>query len=423
MGVPPHGGGEVRMIQQADAVVIGAGAFGASTAYHLARRGKRVALLDKFDVASQTSPRAAGLTQQIRTDALMTQLAMRSVRKIVNFEPDTGQPLAYHQSGSIKLARTPVFAGQIEDEVKRGQAAGLDIDVITPADAHRLAPFLIADEARALWYTRSDLYLEPRDLPLAYARAAAESLGAQVLPRTAVTAIGTRDGAVERVVTTEGEIQTPVVVDAAGAWTRVVGDMTGIRVPVVPTRHQLYITRPIAGVEAEQPIVRVLDVNVYVRPERGGLMLGGYEPDPLQVDERALSAEFQIADLALDMAPLRQLADAVSDQFPALAGADIGEFRGGLPTMTADGRHIVDRVPGVAGFFVASGCCVGGLSISPAVGEVLADWVVDGQPPLDLSPLSLTRFGPELASDERLRAACLWRYAHHYSDEQPSVAA
>ncbi len=91
--------------------------------------------------------------------------------------------------------------------------------------------------------------------------------------------------------------------------------------------------------------------------------------------------------------------------------------------MTADGRHIVDRVPGVAGFFVASGCCVGGLSISPAIGEVLADWVVDGQPPLDLSPLSLTRFGPELASDDRLRAACLWRYAHHYSDEQPSVAA
>ncbi len=410
------------MIQQAEAVVIGAGALGASTAYHLARRGKRVALLDKFDVASQTSPRAAGLTQQIRTDPLMTQLAMRSVRKIVDFGTDTGQLLAYHQSGSIKLARTQEFANQIADEVQRGQAVGLDIEAITPADAHRLAPFLVADEARALWYTRSDLYLEPRDLPLAYARAA-ETLGAQVLPRTAVTAIGTRDGAIERVVTSEGEIQTPVVVDAAGAWTRVVGEMTGIRVPVVPTRHQLYITHPIAGVEAEQPIVRVLDVNVYVRPERGGLMLGGYEPNPLQVDERALSAEFQIADLALDLEPLRQLTDAVSDEFPALADADIAEFRGGLPTMTADGRHIVDRVPGVAGFYVASGCCVGGLSISPAVGEVLADWVVDGQPPLDLSPLRLTRFGPELASDERLRAACLWRYAHHYSDEQPSVAA
>jgi 4-methylaminobutanoate oxidase (formaldehyde-forming) len=229
-----------------------------------------------------------------------------------------------------------------------------------------------------------------------------------------VIGIGSRDGAIERVVTETGEIRTPVVVDSAGAWTRVVAEMTGIRVPIVPTRHQLYITKPIAGVLPSQPIVRILDVNVYVRPERGGLMLGGYEPDPLQVDPRSLPAGFQIADLALDMAPLRRLTEAVIDQFPALRDAEIAELRGGLPTMTADGRHVVDQVPGMRGFFVASGCCVGGLSISPAVGEALADWIVDGQSGLDLSPLRLTRFGPELESEERLRQACLWRYAHHY---------
>src|SRR5207249_9480250 len=105
-----------------------------------------------------------------------------------------------------------------------------------------------------------------------------------ILPHTPVTAIRTRDGAIEGVLTDQGEIGAPVVVDAAGAWARVVAEMTGIRVPIVPTRHQLYITRPIPGVTADQPIVRVLDVNVYVRPERGSLMLGGYEPDPLQVD-------------------------------------------------------------------------------------------------------------------------------------------
>jgi 4-methylaminobutanoate oxidase (formaldehyde-forming) len=161
--------------------------------------------------------------------------------------------------------------------------------------------------------------------------------------------------------------------------------------------------------------VRVLDVNVYVRPERGGLMFGGYEPDPLQVDVAALGRDFQISDLTLDFEPLRRLTDEVRDEFPGLQGAEIDEFRGGLPTMTADGCHIVDRVPGVDGFFVASGCCVGGLSISPAIGEVLADWIVDGQPAVDLSSLRLTRFGPEVATEERLQAACLWRYAHHYS--------
>jgi 4-methylaminobutanoate oxidase (formaldehyde-forming) len=265
------------------------------------------------------------------------------------------------------------------------------------------------------------LYLEPGDLPRAYVRAAA-SLGATILPHTSVTAIGTRDGAVERVLTDQGEIRTPVVVDAAGAWTRVVAEMTGIRVPIVPTRHQLYITRPLDGVAADQPIVRVLDVNVYVRPERGGLMLGGYEPDPLQVDMRTLGADFEIANLALDFEPLRKLTLAVREQFPMLEDAEIDEFRGGLPTMTTDGRLIVDQVPGIGGFFVVSGCCVGGLSISPAVGEALAAWIVDDDPPAELRSLGLARFGPEADTDERLRQACLWRYAHHYSAEQSPLA-
>jgi 4-methylaminobutanoate oxidase (formaldehyde-forming) len=342
---------------------------------------------------------------------------MRSVAKIEQFTNDTGEPLAFHQSGSIKLARTASFAQQIREEVHRGQAVGLDLRHITSEEAAQLAPFLRAGSAEAAWYNPSDLYLEPIDLPRAYVRAA-EKLGATILEHTPVTALGTRGGAIDRVVTDRGEIRTAVAVDAAGAWTRVVAEMTGIRVPIVPTRHQLYITRPIDGVSAEQPIVRVLDVNVYVRPERGGLMFGGYEPDPLQVDVSALGADFEIKDLALDFEPLRKLTDEVRDEFPVLQGAEIDEFRGGLPTMTTDGRHIIDRVPGVDGFFVASGCCVGGLSISPAIGEMLADWIVDGEPPVDVSSLRLTRFGPEVETDDRLRQACLWRYAHHYSAEQ-----
>jgi glycine/D-amino acid oxidase-like deaminating enzyme len=405
------------MIESADAVVIGAGAFGASVAFHLAKRGRRVALLEKFDVASQTSPRAAGLTQQIRTDPLMTRLAVRSVDKLARFRDETGESLAVHHSGSLKVARTPPFAAQVADEIERGRQAGLPLRAISPAEAHELAPFLHADTALAIWHNPGDMYLEPGDLPRAYVRAA-ERLGVTVLPRTAVTGVGTRDGRVERVLSERGSIDSAVVVDAAGAWAGLVADMTGIRVPIVPTRHQLYITEPLDGIEELQPIVRILDVNVYVRPERGGLMLGGYEPDPLQVDMAAVSPDFQIQDLALDFDPLRRLTAEVGSEFPALQSAPIAEFRGGLPTMTADGRHIVDRVPGVEGLFVASGCCVGGLSISPAVGEVLADWVVDGAPPFDMSPLSLTRFGAELADDDRLRAECLWRYAHHYSDQQ-----
>lgn len=408
------------MITNADVVVIGAGAFGASTAYHLARRGKRVVLLDAHEPVTQTSPRAAGLTQQIRSDAFMTDLAMRSVRQITRLTEESGVPLVFHQHGSIKLALTTGFAEQIKDEVHRGQGYGLAISQITHAEAQRLAPFLHPDRALAIWYTASDLYLEPRDLPRAYIQAA-QKLGATVLGHTPATGIGTRAGKVEYVETPQGRISTPAVVDTAGAWTRMIGALAGINVPLTPVRHQLYITQPLPGIAVEQPIVRILDYNIYVRPEQGGLMLGGYEPDPLPVDGQSLSADFQIQDLTLDITPLRRLSELVYAEFPLLRDAAIAILRGGLPTMTPDGRHIVDQAPGVTGFFVASGCCVGGLAISPAVGAVLADWVADGAPPQDLSPLRLDRFGPAIQAEERLRDACLWRYAHHYSAEEAPV--
>lgn len=405
------------MITHADVVVIGAGAFGASTAYHLARRGKRVVLLDAHEPVTQTSPRAAGLTQQIRSDTFMTQLAMRSVDQITRLTAESGEPLVFHQNGSIKLALTEPFVAQIADEVRRGQELGLPIRAISHREAKALAPFLEPARAQAIWYTASDLYLEPGDLPRTYIRAA-QRLGATVLGHTPATGIGTHNGQVDYVETNQGRITTPAVVDTAGAWTRIIGALAGINIPLTPTRHQLYITQPLPGIAVEQPIVRILDYNIYVRPERGGLLMGGYEPDPLPADGQQLATNFQIKDLTLDITPLRRLSELVYAEFPLLRDAELALLRGGLPTMTPDGRHIVDQAPGVTGFFVASGCCVGGLAISPVIGALLADWVVDGAPPLDLSPLRLDRFGPIAQSEERLRAACLWRYAHHYSAEQ-----
>ena len=284
------------MIQEAGAVVIGAGALGASVAYHLAKRGVSVALIEQHELASQTSPRAAGLTAQLRRSAVMTRLATMSVAAIERFAAETGEPLVYHQPGSLLIARTPEHELQLHRDVARARRFGVGVDFISPGEARRLAPFLETTGIRAVTYNPTDLYLEPAQLPLGYARAAAR-LGAGLLPRTTVTGVVTRAGAVERVVTDCGEIRTPVVVDAAGAWSRVVGEMLGVRIPVVPTRHQLLITEPIAGVAPDQPIARIIDVNVYIRPERGGLMLGGYEPDPAQYDLRRLPAGFQIAEV------------------------------------------------------------------------------------------------------------------------------
>ena len=399
------------MIVSADVVVVGSGAFGASAAYHLVRRGLRVAVLERAALASQTSPRAAGLTSQVRATPALTTLARRAVTKLAAFSDETGQPLRFTQSGALKIARTERDAEQLALEVTRGVAAGIPIDFVSVAEARRRLPILGERGIVAITWSPTDCNVEPSELPLGYCRAA-EKLGAVLLPHTPATGFEIGPRGVEGVKTPRGTIATRAVVDAAGGWARLVATALGASLPVVPTRHQLLITAPIPGVTPAFPIARVIDANVYVRHERGGLMLGGYEPDPMQLD--ALPSD--VAELPLDIEVLWRLARSVSDQFPIFQDPSIrvAEHRGGIPTMSMDDRYIVGPVTGVAGAWVMSGCCVGGLSVSPALGEAIAEWIVDGAPKLDLSEISPARFAGRDVDEVALREHCRHAYATHY---------
>jgi len=302
-------------------------------------------------------------------------------------------------------------AEQVREEVARGQAWGIDIELVDQAEAKRLAPYADPGRALAIWWAASDVYLEPGDLPRAYLKAA-ESLGATVEDGTTVVGIAKQAGTIERVLTDHGEIRCKAVIDAAGAWAPAVARMAGVRLPTVPVRHQLVITEPIVGVTADMPIVRVVDANVYVRPERGGLMLGGYEPDPIAIDPETLREG--ISDMPLDVAPLERIIEDVTTEYPVLRDVAIAELRGGLPTMTPDGHHLFGEATEVSGFWVMSGCVVAGLSISPAAGEAMAQWITTGQPPYDMSRFRLDRFGHAYDDPEVLTRACLARYSHHY---------
>jgi len=399
------------VIAAADVVVIGSGAFGASAAYHLARRGVSVAVLERSALASQTSPRAAGLSSQVRTTPALTKLARRAVEKLAAFTDETGEPLRFTRSGALKIARTERDAEQLAREVARGTAAGVPVDFISVADAQKRLPILHDRGIVAVTWSPTDCNVEPSELPVGYCRAA-EKLGAVLLPYTPATGfeIGTRG--IEGVRTLRGTIATRVVVDAAGAWARLIAEALGAALPVVPTRHQLLIAEPIAGVTPEFPIARVIDANVYIRHERGGLMLGGYEADPLQPD--ALPDD--VAKLPLDIDVLWRLAGKVSEQFPIFQDPTIrvAEHRGGLPTLTMDDRYLMGPLAGVEGAWVMSGCCVGGLSASPALGEAIADWIVDGAPQLDLSEISPARFAGRAMDEAELRERCRKAYATHY---------
>ena len=412
------------MLDRADAVVVGSGALGSAMAWHLAEAGLLVALLDQHAIASQTSARAAGLSASIRPSELMTRLAVRGVEKLLAFPADTGQPLDVHRSGSLKVARTAPHARQIEDEVARGQRYGVPVEMLTAALAAVLNPWLRTDDRAAYSFCPGDVYLDPAAFTRGYARAA-EALGCALLPNTRVEAVETEGGVVSGVRTAAGTIRTPIVVDAAGAWLRAVASSAPDTLPMLPVRHQLLITVPLPEVAPQHPITRVLDANVYVRPCDGGLMLGGYEADPLLFD--ALPDGYAVDLMPLDANVLYALADRVADVFPLLRdvgrdGVAISVLRGGLPTMTLDDEHLIGPVPGVDGLFVLGGCNVGGLSTAPAFAEALTAIVLGRQSPQTLAPLLPARFLDARPDAAALHAACRAHYAWHYSNAATRAA-
>lgn len=401
------------MISMADVVVIGSGGTGAATAYALSKRGVSVALIDKHDIGSQTSPRAAGMVSCVRKGDLMTALIKDACRKIEAFTTETGQPLDWVHSGSLKIARRPQDAEVIKADFERGRRMGLDVELISPDQACRLNSFLKPTGIACAMRIGDDRYFDPAQIAIGFARAA-QAKGATLLPNADVIAVEIRDGEVTGARTTNGTIAAPIVVDAAGAWTRQVAEASGISVPLVPTRQQLIVTEPLDGARADLPMVRIMDAAVYARPCQGGLLWGVYEELPRFFDMQSLGGSFHVKDMPLDIEVLREAARDVKDQMPILRSAKVREFRGGIPTMTADGHHILGPAPGVKGFYFASGCNVAGLSISPTIGEALAAWIVDGKPPWDLTPMSVERFRDQSWDEDQLRREASWQYRHFY---------
>jgi glycine/D-amino acid oxidase-like deaminating enzyme len=173
-------------------------------------------------------------------------------------------------------------------------------------------------------------------------------------------------------------------------------------------------TYHLGGRQGGPTVVRIMDAAVYVRPCQGGFLWGVYEEDPRFFDMKILGLAFDVKYMPLDIEVLRRAAEEVKAQLPFLRTAKTREFRGGLPTMTADGHHVLGPAPAAKGFFFASGCNVAGLSISPTIGEALATWIVDGQPPIDLSAMSAARFSDKNWSEEELRREAAWQYRHFY---------
>ncbi len=399
----------------ADVVVVGGGALGLSTALHCALLGRSVVLVERRGVGSQASGRAAGLFKSVQADALRTRLARRSIEKALSFEEWAGVSLDIRRSGALLVARTPEHQAMLRSEVAASGGWGVEVGELTPSGLRDRCTFYAPTGAEVGVWCPEDVYVEePTLLVRAYADAC-RRLGVQLAEHEQVLDVTVTGGAVDGVATDRRRVRAACVVDAAGAWVRQIAACAGADVAVAPVRHQLHVTEPTASVAAADPIVRVVDAAVYLRPARGGLMVGGFEAEPLPVDPRAQPASFGTDDVPLDAAVLDGFAKAVAAEVPS-AGGPVAEHRGGLFTMSPDGRFVVGPVPGVRGLWVLSGCNGSGFSSSPALGEELAAWIVRGEPTGGLSVLAPDRFA-RLADTELVERGT-WQYAHYYDPAQ-----
>jgi len=396
----------------ADVVVIGAGALGLSTALHCALAGRSVVVVERHTAGSQASGRAAGLFKSVQADELRTRLARRSITRALSFADWAGVPLPVARSGSFLIARTAQHREYLCRELAQSRSWGADVREASRTEvAGRLSYYRPAGEDFALWCPE-DVYIEEPASLIRACLAACRRHGAVVAENEPVTGIPVTGGRAAGVETESRSIAAPVVVDAAGGWVRQVAGLAGARVPVAPVRHQLLITEPTTQVDPADAIARVVDAAVYLRPARGGLMVGGFEPGPLPVDPEQEPSSFSTDDVPLDLGVLRKLAGQVSAEAPAADSTPVAVHRGGLFTMSPDGRFVAGPVPDLPGLWVASGCNGSGFSSSLAIGEALAAWITSGTPSPGMTALSPGRFGP--LTDDMLVSRGLWQYAHYY---------
>lgn len=405
-----------------DTLVVGAGGIGLSTSYHLAKLGQSVLLIDKGPLASGTSARAAGMLALLQANKERALVTQRSVRKIKNFEDESGVAIPYFQGGGLKLARGEQYGDYVRSDIARAARLGVDVRMIELEEAREIAPFISAQEGYVISYTPEELYFEPEELLASYVQAA-ERAGVETRPHCTLIQLEASEGGT-RAITSCGDVIVSAVVDAAGAWGPLISREIGFELPVVPTRHQLIVTKPIEAINPGHPAVTIVDNSVYMRPSRGGLLVGGFEPTPRQYRIGDIGSDFGIDNVELDDTPLKRIRDAVSDIVPSLGRTEVAELRGGLPTMTPDHDFVVDRVSEKLNMYVVTGCCISGLSTSLGIGEALAARIhgneppVHGnEPPINLDSFRLSRFPSLHDAFEGLFEKTAWQYANYIENE------
>ncbi len=386
------------MTEHAQAVVIGGGVGGASIAYHLTAKGWRdVVLVERAELTSGSTFHSAGLVGQLRSSVSLTRLMMWSVECYRRLAGETGHDPGWKEVGSLRLACTPERVLEHRRQAGWAKTFGLPLEEIGPDEARRLFPVMAVEGVRAAVHLPTDGHLDPSGLAMALAEGARRR-GARLRTGTRVVAITTRHGRVRGVETTAGTIRTDVVVNAGGIYAPEIGRLAGVTIPLVPMAHQYLTTKPIDDVHPRMPTLRDPDNLVYFREEVGGLVVGGYERAPAPWGVDGVPADFNHKLLPPDWERFAPLLEGAVRRVPAVAAAEIVRLINGPEAFTPDGEFILGEAPELGGFFVACGFCAHGIAGAGGMGRIMADWIVEGDPGLDVWHMDLRRFGAQYRS-------------------------
>jgi glycine cleavage system aminomethyltransferase T/glycine/D-amino acid oxidase-like deaminating enzyme len=383
---------------RARVVIVGGGVGGASIAHHLAKLGERdVVLLDRNELTSGSTFHSAGLVGQLRSSVSLTRMMMDSVELYRTLD------CGWVQCGGIRLACTPEREQEVLRQVAWARTFGLPLQLISAEQARELFPLMSTDGVRCASYLPSDGYLDPSLLTTALVDGAREG-GCRVFTHTRVTGIDVVDASVRGVQTEWGPIEAEVVVDAGGMFAAELGRLAGVRVPIVPFAHEYLVTQPFRERTPGEhlPTLRDPDLLIYFREEGGGLVMGGYERQsaPWALDEHlrdAIPADFNGRLLEEDWPRFEEIASNSSKRVPVMDEITVTRLINGPEAFTPDNEFCLGESE-VRGFFVAAGFCAHGLAGAGGIGRVMAEWILQGEPTMDVWEMDIRRFGPHFRS-------------------------
>jgi glycine cleavage system T protein len=406
------------MKDQARVVVIGGGIYGVNIAYHLAKMGLTdLILLEKHDISSGATAHAAGLVTQFATSQTLMQFRKYSIE----LYSELG---LFEHVGSIRVASSPDQLKELQRSVSRAKGIGMEVETISPTEACRIMPQLSDKDLYGAIYLPRDGHLDPYTTTTSMARLVRE-MGVSVHTGTLVTGIElTPDGRVSKVRTNKGDIRAEIVVIAAGIWSPRVAAMAGVPLPSIPIDHQHIALKAVPGNEFPHstPCLRDPDNLVYMREEAGGLVIGGYEPNPKERWVDGVPWEHDGTALPPDYDRFDQLMEGAIRRLPFLDRAEIISLVCHPGAYSPDCKPLIGPVPEAKGLWVCAGVSLNGFGGAGGIGKLLAEWIIEGEPTMDIYEFRGTRFGKYYSNPyytvERTREGVKYYYRLRFPNDE-----